>query len=82
MRNVYIRLPGPEEVQCFVDTLSPLAGDFDLVADGYILDARSLMGIFSLDLSKPLQLRVYQDSPQTMQLLQPFIADNTQGGLA
>ncbi len=74
MQSVYVRLSTPEIVQQFVDTLSPLNGAFDLISGRYILDARSLMGIFSLDLTKPIELKIYDDTPETMRAIEPFLA--------
>lgn len=73
MQSVYVQLSGAETVQKFVEQISALDGDFDLVAGNYILDARSLMGIFSLDISKPIELRIYNDTPENMQHLARFI---------
>ena len=75
MRSVYINLPSVSSVQKFVATVSKLEGDFDFRAGNYILDARSLMGIFALDLTKPLKLNVQKDTEETMRALLPFIAD-------
>ena len=73
MRSVYISLPSAETVQAFADTLAGMDGDFELINDIYILDARSLMGIFSLDLQKPIELRIYNDSRQNYEQLKRFI---------
>lgn len=73
MRNVYVSLPTPETVQSFVETLSRLEGDFDLISGKYILDARSLMGIFSFDLSLPIRLKIYEDNEANMRALDPYI---------
>lgn len=75
MRNILISLPTAGRVQTFVGTLTGLDGDFELLFDKYIIDARSLMGIFSLDLSRPLQLKIYNDSDENLQALQPFMAE-------
>jgi len=77
MRRVYISLPTVEAVQRFVEQISQLEGDFDLLAGGYILDAKSLMGILSLDLTKPLELVVEKDTPKAMQVIGRF---TTEGG--
>ena len=74
MRTVNINLRSPEAVQDFVAQISRLDGQFDLLSGKYVLDAKSLMGIFSLDLTKPLQLRVEQDTEKTMQAIARFIA--------
>lgn len=72
MQSVYVSLPSPETVQSFVEDITGLEGDFDLVSGRYILDARSLMGIFSLDLSKPIELKVYNDTAQNMDVIAKY----------
>ena len=74
MQNIYISLPTVGVVQKFVEQISMLEGNFDLLSGGYILDARSLMGILSLDLSVPLMLSVENDTVEAMRALEPFIA--------
>lgn len=73
MRTVYVNLPTAECVQEFVAQISVLGGQFDLLSGKYVLDAKSLMGIFSLDLTKPLQLRVEKDTGETMQAIERFL---------
>ena len=73
MRTVHINLPTVEDAHDFVIQLSSLDGQFDVLAGRYVLDARSLMGILSLGLSKPLELRIEQDTPDTMDALKQFI---------
>lgn len=75
MESVYVYLPDTKTVQAFVHNLAQLDGDFELVSDGFILDARSLMGIFSLDLSKPLRLNIEHDADRAKQVLAQFIVD-------
>lgn len=77
MRTVYVRLPNIQAVQEFVNTLAPLKGRFDLVSGHYLLDARSLMGIVSLDLSKPIRLDMSEDTPENMRAIQRFIDKDT-----
>ena len=61
MTKVIIRLPSVKEVKDFVSTISSCDCEIDIAADRYIVDAKSIMGIFSLDLSKPLELRIISD---------------------
>ena len=75
MRTVYVRLSGVRGVQNFVSALSGLSGRFDLTSDQYILDAKSLMGILSLDLTKPLRLTISDDTPKAMEAIMPFIIE-------
>lgn len=76
MKSVLIEIPTIEKVQQFVGTVTRLDGDFDLISGRYILDARSLMGIFGFDLSLPITLKIYEDTPETMEALRDFIVPN------
>lgn len=76
MKTVYVNLKDGETVQRFVKTLTALDGEFELVENDITLEARSLMGIFSLDLSHPVMLRVYNPTPYNMQALKPFLEEN------
>ena len=75
MKSVNICLNTVEKVKGFVNTVSPLDGDFDLVSDRYVVDAKSIMGIFSLDLMKPLCLNIHNDdvAEKVIPLLEPYI---------
>ncbi len=73
MKIVQIRLPSVKQVQQFVGTLTSLAGDFELISGQYVLDARSLMGIFGFDLSKPLNLKIYNDNPENLAAIKPYM---------
>ena len=54
MKSVDIKLSSIADVRNFVDTVSKYDIDIDLSSGRYIVDAKSIMGIFSLDLLKPL----------------------------
>lgn len=61
MVSVDISLNSIERVKFFVDAISKFHSDFDLVSGRYVVDAQSIMGIFSLDLSKPIKLNIYDE---------------------
>ncbi|MFV0350979.1 MAG: HPr family phosphocarrier protein [Oscillospiraceae bacterium] len=75
MVSVLISLSSPDIVKSFVSEVTKLDGDFDLISDRYILDARSLMGIFSLDLTKPIELRILNDTQQNIDALKSFMIE-------
>ncbi len=62
MKTVKISLNSIDRVKAFVNELSKFDVDFDLVSGRYVIDAKSIMGIFSLDLSKPIDLNIHADS--------------------
>ena len=61
MRTVKISLNSIDKVKAFVNEISKFECDFDLVSGRYVIDAKSIMGIFSLDLSKPIDLNIHAD---------------------
>lgn len=58
MQEVEISLSSIDDVKQFVQTLTMFDGDFELVSGKYIVDAKSILGLFSVDLSKPVMLRI------------------------
>lgn len=69
MTSVTISLNSIEKVKQFVNLISKYDGDFDLTSGRYVIDAKSIMGIFSLDLSKPLKLDIYDDQTASMLMM-------------
>jgi len=67
------------EVKRFVESISSLEGDFDLIDGRYVVDARSLMGIFGMDLSKPIKLCIHKDSKKALQAVKNFVVDEPAG---
>ena len=59
MKTVKISLNSIDKVKAFVNEISRFDCDFDLVSGRYVIDAKSIMGIFSLDLSKPIDLNIH-----------------------
>ena len=66
MKTVDISLNSIEKVKTFVNLINRFDYDFDLVSGRYVIDAKSIMGIFSLDLSKPINIQVHGDHPEML----------------
>ena len=49
------------KVKSFVTEVTKFDNEFDLVSGRYVVDAKSIMGIFSLDLTKPITLNIHTD---------------------
>ena len=61
MKTVQISLNSIDKVKSFVNEITKYDNDFDLVSGRYVIDAKSIMGIFSVDLSKALTLVIGTD---------------------
>ncbi len=61
MKSVTLKLSQAEEIKEFVNTVNRYAYEMDLRAGRHVVDAKSILGIFSLDLSKPISLEIYSD---------------------
>ena len=62
--EVKIRLSSIEDVRNFVEVVRQYEGDIDLASGRYIVDAKSIMGIFSLDLMNPILLTAYGENSE------------------
>ncbi len=61
MKTIQISLNSIDKVKSFVNEITQFDNDFDLVSGRYVIDAKSIMGIFSLDLSKPIDLNIHAE---------------------
>ncbi len=75
MKTVMISLNSIDKVKSFVNDISRFDYDFDLISGRYVIDAKSIMGIFSLDLSKPIELNIHaeEDADAVIEALKPYI---------
>lgn len=69
MKTVMISLNSIDKVKSFVNDISRFDYDFDLVSGRYVIDAKSIMGIFSLDLSRPIDLTIHTDGEDLEKIL-------------
>ena len=77
MKTVKICLNSIEKVKSFVNAITRFDVDFDLVSGRYVIDAKSIMGIFSLDLSKPISLNIHanEEMDAILEVLKPYITE-------
>ncbi|MDP4133321.1 MAG: HPr family phosphocarrier protein [Bacillota bacterium] len=59
MKTFNIMLNSIVDVKDFVNIVNKYSCEIDLTSSRYIVDAKSIMGIFSLDLSKPIKVDVH-----------------------
>ncbi|MCG8499957.1 MAG: HPr family phosphocarrier protein [Firmicutes bacterium] len=65
MKTFNIIIHSIKDVKNFVTTVNKYDFDVDLSSGRYVVDAKSIMGIFSLDLSKPIKVEVHTDDCDT-----------------
>ena len=62
MKSVNIRLTMmTDHVKNFVSLVNRYPFDMDLRSGRYVVDAKSILGIFSIDLSRPIRMDIYSD---------------------
>ena len=75
MKTVQISLDSIDGVRSFVNAVTEFGVGFDLVSGRYVIDAKSIMGIFSLDLSKPIDLNIHAEEnvDTILSVLAPYL---------
>ncbi len=75
-KEMMIRLNTIQDVRNFVNIVSTCDLDIDLASGRYIVDAKSIMGIFSLDLLSPIALTIHgEPTAEFLGALKPFIVN-------
>jgi len=74
MKEFKVRIETIEDVKKFVSTVMAFDFDIDLISGRYAIDAKSIMGIFSIDLSKELKMVAHTDDTTELEAaLEHFI---------
>ena len=68
MKTVQISLNSIDKVKSFVNDITRFDYDFDLVSGRYVIDAKSIMGIFSMDLSTDVELRILETNEKISEI--------------
>lgn len=72
MAQSKIKLNATEEVKEFVQAAGKCDFDIDISYNRIVIDAKSILGILSMDLTKPLLVRCYGENPEFEQVLRKF----------
>ena len=75
MKAVNIKLSLAENVKYFVNIANKYPYDLDLRVGRHVVDGKSILGIFSLDLSKPINLNIHaeENMEDILKVLAPYI---------
>ncbi|MCR5209955.1 MAG: HPr family phosphocarrier protein [Lachnospiraceae bacterium] len=78
MKKTEILIDSIDKVKAFVNEISKFDCDFDLISGRYVIDAKSIMGIFSLDISKPIELDIHEEDEaevrKIMDIISPYLS--------
>lgn len=74
MKKVLVSLNSIDKAKSFVKDISQFDYDLDLISGRYVIDAKSLLGIFSLDLSRPIELSIHADDEQAAEVIEALKA--------
>lgn len=69
MQELMIKLNMVDDVKLFIEEVTNIDADVDLQKNRYVVDAKSIMGVFTLDLSEPVKVVIHSDDES---LIEPF----------
>ena len=69
-----LKLSSLDDVKRFIDITSRYGENLTLMNGSYVVDAKSILGIFSMDLSQPVELVCEEEDTELKKELTPFIA--------
>jgi phosphotransferase system HPr-like phosphotransfer protein len=77
MKALMVSLNSIDKVKSFCNEIAKFDAEFDLISGRYVIDAKSIMGIFSLDISKPIELNIHADKEldDILEAIKPYIVE-------
>ena len=79
MKSYILDLNSIERVKGFVIAIEGFEGYFDLASGRYVVDAKSIMGIFSMDLSRHVEFRILETNDKISEIeaaIAPYLAQD------
>lgn len=73
MEQVQVLINAPEKAERLCHILSECEGSFDLAKGSYIVDGKSIIGIYTMDLSSPLTLTIHDESENVVERIREFV---------
>jgi phosphotransferase system HPr-like phosphotransfer protein len=72
-----ISLDSIDKVKSFCSEIAKFDAEFDLVSGRYVIDAKSIMGIFSLDIGKPIELNIHAENgiDEILEAIKPYTVE-------
>lgn len=73
--KVFVNLSGIEALKKFVNNVSNIPADIDAIHGRYIIDAKSMLGLMSLDLSRPVELDLHSEDPVVIDKFKDLVSE-------
>lgn len=73
MQKVFVKLNSAEQVKNFVNVIDRVEANFELGSGRRIVDPKSILSVYTLDLTQPQELRCDSEDTKVMERLAPFI---------
>ena len=64
MSSFYVNLPTLEDVKAFSRLANQIECEIDVCTGRYVVNGKSIMGLFSIDLSRPVMVRLAEAGPE------------------
>lgn len=78
MQQVYVKFDSAEQILDFVNVVNRCDAEFEMGTDSHIhVNAKSLLGVLSLDFTKPMLVRYNSHDEKIRNMLRPFVCVNT-----
>lgn len=75
MKTLKVKFSTIDHIKKFVNAIQSVDVDIDLVHNRYVIDAKSIMGIFSMDLSRPLDLVIHSEDKELTDSLSEIFSE-------
>ena len=73
MQQVLVKFEDADQVRDFVNTVSTVDANFELGSGSRVVDAKSILGVFALDLAQPQRLIWDSDDTTILEEIEPFL---------
>ena len=73
MQQVNVKFDNVKQVEQFVNIIEKFEAHFDLGSGQRVVNAKSILGVFALDLSEPLLLSFSSKDTELIEKIKPFI---------
>lgn len=73
MKQVKVLIDAPNKAEKLCNILSHYRGPFDITKGSYTVDGKSILGVYTMDLSAPLTLSIYNETEPVLEEISEFI---------